>query len=124
MGLVAPRMDATSFRRGFPVQAESNSGMADFIPCELVSGGAKFGLEPAAAICQPPTYQANRNRRGKCPPQWQAEIRDDAQDGESSPEDFPFHSSILDSNLLSIRWTYREVVLETHTNRDKKLGAP
>ena len=90
---------------------------------ELASAGVKFGSEPAAAICQPPTYQANRNRRSKCPPQWQAEIRDDTQDGESSPEDFPFHSSILDSNVLSIRWTYREVVLETHTNRDKKLGA-
>jgi hypothetical protein len=90
---------------------------------ELASAGVKFGSEPAAAICQPPTYQANRNRRSKCPPQWQAEIRDDTQDGESSPEDFPLHSSILDSNVVSIRWTYREVVLETHTNRDKKLGA-
>ena len=101
------------------MQAESNSDLADFIPCELASG-VKFGLEPAAAICQPPTYHANRNRRSKCPPQWQAEIRDDAQDGESSPEDFPFHSSILDSNVLSIRWTYREVVLETHRSEVKK----
>ena len=82
---------------------------ADFIPGELASANKKFGLEPVAAIGQPPAYYANRNRRGQRPPQWQAEIRDDTQDGESAPEDFPLHFIILAPYLLSTRCTYGEV---------------
>jgi len=70
-------------------------------------------LEPAAAICQPPTHHADRNRCDHCPPQWQAEIRDDAQDRENGPEDFPFHSKHSSpAIILSIKWTYDEVAVD------------
>lgn len=49
------------------------------------------GLEPAAAVCDPPAQHAQRDGCAERPPQGQREIRDRAQHGKCDPEDLALH---------------------------------
>ena len=51
--------------------------------------------EPTAAVGNPPTEAADWNRCAHSPPERKNEIRHQAQNRESGPEDFPLHAPSL-----------------------------
>lgn len=53
------------------------------------------GLEPVAAVRDPPRNVENRNGRGQRPPQRQDQVRDQPQHKEGGPEDFSLHALIV-----------------------------
>jgi hypothetical protein len=53
------------------------------------------GLEPIAAVGDPPTGCADRNCGEEGPPEGQREIGDEAENCERYPKDFALHESIL-----------------------------
>ena len=59
----------------------------------------KSGLEPIAAVGEPPARIANGNRRGQRPPERKRHIGNQAEDRESDPEYLPLHMSILDASV-------------------------
>ena len=60
----------------------------------------RSGLEPIAAVGEPPARIANGNRRGQRPPERKRHIGNQAEDRESDPKYLPLHVSILDASVL------------------------
>ena len=58
----------------------------------------ELSLEPIAAVGEPPTGHANRDRGGEDPPKWQCEVGDDTKDREGYPKDPALHGTILAVN--------------------------
>jgi hypothetical protein len=54
-----------------------------------IAGGSS---EPIAAVGNPPTHEANRNRSAQGPPERKNKISHETQDRESGPEDLPLHN--------------------------------
>jgi hypothetical protein len=61
---------------------------------------ANGGLEPIAAIGEPPTRVANGDCRGERPPERKRHIRDKSKYCEADPKYLPLHISILDASAL------------------------
>jgi hypothetical protein len=61
---------------------------------------AKGGLEPIAAVGEPPARIANGDRRGERPPERQRHIGDKSKYREADPKYLPLHMSILDASAL------------------------
>ena len=51
--------------------------------------------EPLAPIGNPPRDKDNRNGGGQAPPNRQQKIREQAEQREDNPKDFPFHRIIV-----------------------------
>jgi hypothetical protein len=60
------------------------------------------GLEPIAAIGEPPARVANRDRRGERPPERKYHIGDEAEDRERDPKYLSLHMSILDASTVAM----------------------
>jgi hypothetical protein len=60
----------------------------------------KSGLEPIAAVGEPPARVADRDRRSERPPERKRHIGDQAEDREGDPKYLPLHMSILDVSEL------------------------
>ena len=58
------------------------------------------GLEPIAAVGEPPARVADRDRRRERPPERKRHIGDKAENGEGDPKYLPLHMSILDASEL------------------------
>ena len=58
----------------------------------------RSGLEPIAAVGEPPARIANGNRRGQRPPERKRHIGNQAEYAEGDPKDFPLHIAILDAS--------------------------
>jgi hypothetical protein len=63
---------------------------------------AKCGLEPIAAVGEPPARIANGNRRGERPPERKRHIGDNSKYREADPKYLPLHMSILDASALAM----------------------
>jgi hypothetical protein len=50
-----------------------------------------LALKPVTSIRDPPTDVGNRDRRQQCPPDRQGEIGQQAEQNETTPENFSFH---------------------------------
>ena len=61
---------------------------------------ADSGLEPIAAVGEPPARVANGNRRGQRPPERKRHISDKSKYREADPKYLPLHMSILDASAL------------------------
>lgn len=51
--------------------------------------------EPLAPVRHPPAHEHDRDRRYQCPPERQGKIRQQTQNRERNPKDFPLHNGIL-----------------------------
>jgi len=58
----------------------------------------ELSLEPLAAVGDPPTGHANRDRGEEGPPKRQSHVGDEPNDRESHPKDFALHGIILAVN--------------------------
>ena len=58
------------------------------------------GLEPIAAVGEPPARVANGNRRGERPPERERHIGNESKYREADPKYLPLHMSILDASAL------------------------
>jgi hypothetical protein len=69
---------------------------------KLLGAAAKMqsGLEPVAAVGEPPARVADRDRRGERPPERKRHIGNKAENGEGDPKYLPLHMSILDASAL------------------------
>jgi hypothetical protein len=69
---------------------------------KLLGAAAKMqsGLEPIAAVGEPPARVADRDRRRERPPERKRHIGDKAENGEGDPKYLPLHMSILDALAL------------------------
>jgi hypothetical protein len=65
-------------------------------------GNANGGLEPIAAIGEPPARVANGDRRGQRPPERKRHISDKSKYREADPKYLPLHMSILDASALLV----------------------
>jgi len=61
----------------------------------------EVSLEPIAAVGDPPTGHANRDRGDEGPPKWQGQVGDETNDGEGHPKDLALHGIILAVNMWS-----------------------
>ena len=52
-------------------------------------------LEPFAAVGDPPTGHANRDRGDEGPPKWQYQVGNEPNDREGHPKNFALHEVIL-----------------------------
>jgi hypothetical protein len=59
------------------------------------ASNSNSGLEPVAAVGEPPARVTDGNRRGQRPPERKREVRNQAENGERDPEYFPLHTPIL-----------------------------
>jgi hypothetical protein len=68
---------------------------------------ANRGLEPIAAVGEPPARVANGDRRGERPPERKRHIGDNSKYREADPKYLPLHMSILDASAqaMSLRRT-------------------
>jgi hypothetical protein len=62
------------------------------------SASVNRGLEPVAAIREPPACVADGDRRGQRPPQRKRHVSNEAEYAEGDPKYFPLHMSILDAS--------------------------
>ena len=60
------------------------------------------GLEPIAAVGEPPARVANGDRRGERPPERKHHIGDKSEHCEADPKYLPLHMSILDASALQL----------------------
>jgi hypothetical protein len=69
---------------------------------KLLGAAAKMqsGLEPIAAVGEPPARIADGDRRGQRPPERKRHIGNKAKHGEGDPKYLALHISILDASLL------------------------
>jgi hypothetical protein len=58
------------------------------------------GLEPIAAIGEPPAGVADGDRRGQRPPERKRHVGNEAEYAEGDPKYLPLHMSILDASEL------------------------
>jgi hypothetical protein len=65
--------------------------------CAAVAG-VNGGLEPIAAIGEPPAGVTDGDRCGERPPERQRHIGNEAEYAEGDPKYFPLHVSILDAS--------------------------
>jgi hypothetical protein len=61
---------------------------------------AESGLEPIAAVGEPPARVANGDRRGERPPERKRHIGNQSKYREADPKYLPLHTSILDASAL------------------------
>ena len=61
---------------------------------------ANGGLEPIAAVGEPPARITNGDRRGERPPEGKRHIGDESEYREADPKYLPLHMSILDASAL------------------------
>jgi len=59
------------------------------------ASNSNSGLEPVAAVGEPPARVTDGNRRGQRPPERKREVCNQAENGERNPKYFPLHTSIL-----------------------------
>jgi hypothetical protein len=95
----------------------------------MVAGDAKFwiaewfsyGLEPIGAVGDPPSGHACGDRCQKRPPKWKREVGDQAERGESEPENFALHEASLPEKLL---WhqLHRILCLDEKRRKKKRPG--
>src|SRR5437588_807831 len=71
----------------------------------LYCDAVRFVLEPLAAVRDPPGEKQNRDGRGQAPPNWEHEIREQAENSEHHPKDFSFDPLIVGECTLSLRVT-------------------
>src|ERR1700739_2169412 len=69
-------------------------------------------LEPIAAVGDPPTSHANRDRSSESPPEWQCQVGDQTTHRERHPKNFALHANILAANARSIGGALRWSVCE------------
>ena len=77
----------------------------------------KIALKPIAAIRNPPTQNTQWNRRSHAPPEWQRNIRQQAQDGPYGPKHLSFHPFIL------ARIGTRDIAMRLNDNTSHSLSA-
>jgi hypothetical protein len=72
----------------------------EFCRLGVASACLNRGLEPIAAIGEPPAGVADGDRSGQRPPERQRHVGNEAEYAEGDPKYFPLHVSILDSSGL------------------------
>jgi hypothetical protein len=94
---VYPRRVRGAKRRGL-LLAVIQSVLGSFDAAAIM----RSGLEPIAAVGEPPARVTNGDGRGQRPPERKRHIGNQAEDREGDPKYLPLHMSILDASALAM----------------------
>ncbi len=76
------------------------------------AASVKRGLEPIAAVGEPPACIPDGYRCGQRPPERKSHVGNEAEHAESDPKYFPLHMSILDVSGL-VLWRCRAQMFQS-----------